>query len=293
MIKRFLKIRLNSNFLCLCLFFALIILNSCKKKTEIDTEVQSAIDNALCEDRFMGIISDINANASHFMGLKKSTSVCENWSILGALGNPTITPSMNDTIDKNQDGFYDNGAVTFEFDYGAGCLSSDGQSIKKGIISITSSKRWVVLNHPIIIKLKNYKIDDLNYSGKIVLTRTDSLKYSVQVTDGHCTNGSWIIDFECSNSLEQTEGYTTKNNQTDDVILISGNSNGKNRENKLFTATIKNSLVKKSNCRWISSGVLELTPQGLETRIIDFGNNSCDDKAKYTLNGNTIGFKLN
>ena len=274
------------------LFSALIALNSCKKKTEVDNETQSVVDNAICEQQFMAITPVVNEKGINQSGIKRTSASCGTWSILGAISG-TNTPNVaTDTLDSNGDGFYDNGPVSFQIDYGTGCLSFDNLSFKTGIIKITSAKRWSAYNNPVTIDLLNYKVNNITYSGQIIITRNDSVTLTTQVINGHCTDGSWNIDYEGTKVIKQIGGYSTKNTEADDIISIDGSSSGKNREGRAFTTSITSSLIKKSNCKYITSGTLELTPEGFKTRTVDFGNGTCDDDATYTVNGSTVSFKL-
>jgi hypothetical protein len=47
-------------------------------------------------------------------------------------------------------------------------------------------------------------------------------------------------------------------------------------------------LVKKGDCKWIVSGQFEIVPEGLSARSVDFGDGTCDNKAKVTINGNVF-----
>ncbi|HRG00566.1 MAG TPA: hypothetical protein PKZ75_05590 [Bacteroidia bacterium] len=274
------------------LFSALVALNSCKKKTEVDNETQSVVDNAICEQQFMAITPVVNEKGINQSGIKRTSASCGTWSILGAISG-TNTPNVaTDTLDSNGDGFYDNGPVSFQIDYGTGCLSFDNLSFKTGIIKITSAKRWSAYNNPVTIDLLNYKVNNITYSGQIIITRNDSVTLTTQVINGHCTDGSWNIDYEGTKVIKQIGGYSTKNTEADDIISIDGSSSGKNREGRAFTTSITSSLIKKSNCKYITSGTLELTPEGFKTRTVDFGNGTCDDDATYTVNGSTVSFKL-
>lgn len=274
------------------IFSALITLNSCKKKTEVDNETQSVVDNAICEQQFMAITPVVNEKGINQAGIKRTSASCGTWSVLGAISG-TNTPNVaTDTLDSNGDGFYDNGPVSFQIDYGTGCLSFDNLSFKTGIIKITSAKRWSTYNNPVTIDLLNYKVNNITYSGQIIITRNDSVTLTTQVINGHCTDGSWNIDYEGTKVIKQIGGYSTKNTEADDVISIDGNSSGKNREGRTFTTSITSSLIKKSNCKYITSGTLDLTPDGFKTRTVDFGNGTCDDDATYTVNGSTVSFKL-
>ncbi|MES2763921.1 MAG: hypothetical protein V4677_17020 [Bacteroidota bacterium] len=271
---------------------SIITLNSCKKKTEVDNESQSVVDNAMCEQQFMSIQPVVNEKGINQAGIKRTTA-CETFSILGALGNPTITPSASDTTDANGDDKYDNGPVTFQINYGTtGCVANDGLSFRTGALNITTEKRWSELNHVITIDLVGYKVNNVTFSGQLKITRTNATSVTLEVINGHCTDGSWSIDYSGTKTLTQTGGIGTPNIEADDVFSITGSSSGKNREGRGFTTTITNALVKKSDCKYITSGSLDLTPEGFKTRTVDFGNGSCDDDATYTVNGQTISFKL-
>ncbi|MES2567117.1 MAG: hypothetical protein V4565_09645 [Bacteroidota bacterium] len=270
---------------------SIITLDSCKKKEEADSESQSVVDNSICEQQFMAIAPMVNEKGINQAGIKRTNS-CGNWIILGALGNPTITPSANDTIDNDGNGEYDNGPVTFQIDYGTGCVSTDGSSYRTGIINVTSLKRWKFYNNTVTIDLLNYKVNNITYSGQVKISKPDSVTFTMEVINGHCTDGNWNIDYACSKTIKQIAGFNTKTDESDDVISIDGSSTGVNRDGRSFSTSITSSLIKKSNCKWITSGTLDLTPSGFKVRTVDYGAGGCDDDATYTVNGQTISFKL-
>jgi hypothetical protein len=272
---------------------SVITLNSCKKKTEVDNESQSAVDNALCEQQFMAIQPVTNTKGINEAGIKRTTLTCESWAILGALSNGTITPSANDTIDSNADGFYDNGPVTFQIDYGTvGCIGFDGV-YRTGKLNITLPRRFSYTDsNQVVVDLIGYQANGITYSGQVKVTRANSVTCTVDVINGHCTNGTWNIDYSGTKTITQTGGQSTPNDESDDIISITGSSQGVNREGRAFTSNISNALIKKSSCKFITSGSLDLTPDGFKTRTVDFGNGDCDDKATYTVNGQTIEFTL-
>lgn len=259
---------------------AIISLDSCKKKTEVDNETQSVVDNAICEQQFMSIQPIVNDKSINEKGIKRIYA-CETFSIVSG-----------DTTDTNNDKVYDNGPVTFQIDYGvAGCIGSDGVR-RTGKINITTAKRWSVYNSAVTIDLVGYKANTISYTGQIKITRPDSLTITTEVVNGHCTDGSWNIDYACTKTLKQVAGFSTKTNSDDDEFSITGSSTGKNREGRNFTTNITNALIKKTTCKYISSGTLELTPDGFKTRTVDFGSGTCDDDATFTVNGQTVSFKL-
>ena len=264
-------------------------LNSCKKKTEIDNESQSVVDNAICEQQFMAIQPVVSEKGINEAGIKRTNGL-ETWTILGAISG-TNTPNVASDTVVDANGFYQNGPVTFQLTYSTGFVANDG-TLKTGSLNITTAKRWSVLNNQLTIDLVNYKVNNVTYSGQIKISRPNALTISCEVINGHCTNGSWNIDYIGTKTLTQIGGQNTPNNEADDIVSITGSSSGKNREGRSFSSSITNPLIKKSSCKFITSGSLDLTPDGFKTRTVDFGNGACDDDATYTVNGQTVSFKL-
>jgi len=272
---------------------SIITLNSCKKKTEVDSESQSVVDNAVCEQQFMSIQPVVSEKGITQNGIKKTTGF-ETWTILGAISNTAVTnPGPSDTADVVAPfGEYDNGPVTFELTYNAGFVGNDGIA-RTGSLRITTLKRWSSFQNKVTVDLVNFVVNgSITYSGQINITRTNSLTVTCEVNNGHCTNGTWNIDYSGTKTLTQIGGQNTPNIEADDIYSITGNSSGVNREGRAFTTSITNALIKKSSCKFITSGSLDLTPEGFKTRTVDFGSGACDDDATYTVNGQTISFKL-
>lgn len=264
---------------------SIITLNSCKKKTEVDNETQSVVDNAICEQQFMAIQPVVNEKGIQEKGIKRTSATGGVWNILGAISG-TNTPNVaTDTI-VDANGFYQNGPVTFEIDYGTtGTPFMDGTT-KFGKMRITALKRWSYLSgNQITVDLVSFKSNNVTYSGQIKITRPDTNSLTVEVVNGHCSDGSWNIDYAATKTMTKIAGTT-------DDYSITGNSSGKNRDGRNFTTTITNPIIKKASCKWITSGTLDLTPDGFKTRTVDFGNGTCDDDATYTVNGQTVSFKL-
>ena len=270
---------------------SLLIINGCKKKIEVDNETQSVVDNAMTEQLFMSIPPTVSEKGIKENGIKRTSATCETWTILGAISG-TNTPNVaTDTI-VNTSGFYQNGPVSFQIDYGTtGCLGSDGV-YRKGKLIIKTAKRWKKYGNIITVDLIGFNINSLTLSGQLKITYSDSVTLSTEVVNGQCSNGTWQIDYSGIKTVKQIAGYSTKLDGTDDIYSIGGGTIGKNREGRNFTTTITSNLIKKSNCKWLSSGVLELTPEGFKTRTVDFGNGNCDDDATFSVNGQTISFKL-
>jgi hypothetical protein len=261
----------------------IISLNSCKKKEPVDNETQSVVDNAICEQQFMAIQPVVNQKGITEKGIKRMGASCETFSLIAG-----------DTTDVNpRDGIYDALLpVTFQIDYGTvGCIGADGV-YRTGKIKITTSKKWSVYNNQVTIDLLGFVVNGVSFDGQLKLSKPDSVTSTIEVINGHCASGNWWIGYAGTKTIKQIGGFNTKNDESDDVISITGNSTGVNRNGVNFSTSITNPLIKKSNCKFFSSGTLDLTPDGFKTRTVDYGSGTCDDDATYTVNGQTISFKL-
>ena len=268
-----------------------LIINGCKKKAEVDNETQSVVDNAMTEQLFMSIQPTVSEKGIKENGIKRTSASCETWTILGAISG-TNTPNVAIDTLVNASGFYQNGPVSFEIDYGTtGCLGSDGV-YRKGKLKITTAKRWKKYGNTITVDLIGFNANSMDLSGQVKITYSDSVTLATEIINGRCSNGTWQIDYSGVKTMKQIAGYSTKQDGSDDIYSIGGTTTGKNREGRNYTTTITSNLIKKSNCQWITSGTVELSPDGFRTRTVDFGNGACDDDATFTVNGQTISFKL-
>lgn len=258
---------------------SLITFESCKKTPTVDNETQSVVDNAICEQQFMTIAPNVNSKGSGSPKNQgfKTTSTCGTWSV--------ATTNMSDTI-TNAAGTYTNGPVTFEINY-AGCIDNDGIT-KSGKIIIKSTHKWSMLtgtNTAIAtttVSFNNYTVDGVLYDGSVIITKSTNT-LTTKVIGGHCTNSGWNIYYDCDKTF-------TKNANGD--YTINGTSTGTNREGRTFTTNILTPLFKPSNYKFITSGTLELTPNGFKTRTVDFGNGTLDDQATFTVDGQTFTFTM-
>ena len=258
-----------------------VALNACKKE-ETDTETQSAVDNSICEGEFSRIMPTVNSIAIDETGVHK----------LGGNGNGNSAASTCPAIFIDPTDTLDGFPVTLTLDYGAGCLDSSDNKTRKGKIEATFSQPFDQVGCVITINLVNYYVDNIQYEGTLTVTRNASHSFTTTVADGKCSNPSWTLTWESTRTLTQTEGTTTLT-PTDDVFIMTGNASGVNREGRAYTVNITKQLTKRQICAWIESGTIDLTPEGLATRTVDFGSlGQCDDQATLTINGNSFAFTL-
>jgi hypothetical protein len=253
---------------------SVLTINSCKKE-EPDTETQSAVDNNICETEFTKMMPRVNDFGINEQGVKSMRSTC-----------PTVTPP--DTV-----------AVpgwprTMIIDYGTtGCVDSIDGKIRKGQIICSFSNRWHIIGSYVKITLVNFSVNGLTYEcDSVKITHSAATAFTTQVFKGKCVGNGWNLEWECDRTLTQTAGFGDFD-PYNDVFSLTGSANGKNRNGKKYTVQVVTPVVKRSSCPWIESGKIDLTPEGLAKRTVDFGNGTCDKKATLTINGNTFSFDMN
>lgn len=258
--------------------------NSCKKE-EPDTETQSAVDNSVCEGEFTSRMHIINSIAIKENGVK---SLME----YGRTSCPAIIINPADTLD----GF----PVTLTLDYGSGCTDSVDGKIRSGQITARFDHSWDTAGTIIVVKLINYYVKNnaaanaVQYACDSITVKRNSLtSFTNSIIGGKCISPSWNLEWAGNRTVTQTAGFATPLNAYDDVYSLTGDANGKNRNGKTYTVVVTSPVVKRSSCSWIESGRIDITPQDLATRTVDYGNGTCDNQATLTINGNTFSFTMN
>jgi hypothetical protein len=151
-----------------------------------------------------------------------------------------------------------------------------------------------------IIKLINHKANNITYScdSMIVTTIASSTvapaytTFNIKLINGVCQSAAWVIKYNSDRTF--THYHNGNPAGSDPVTQVYGTGNGINRQSRAFTVNIPQAspLIKHKACQYIDKGILELTPENFKTRTIDFGDGTCNEDATFTVNGNTVAFKL-
>lgn len=257
-----------------------VTFSSCKKEKP-DTDTQSAVDNTICEDEFGKSMSTVNGFAIKENGIK---TMMDNASMQA--GNPTITVDPADTLD----GF----PVTMIIDWGTGTTDAIDGKTRSGKIICVFSDNWSNVGSTIKVTMVNFVSNGTAFtcdSMKIVHSAVNA--FSQRVFNGGCSNATYALKWSGTRTITQTGGFATPLNHLDNVYSVTGNAEGVNREGKAYTVNISSAIVKRASCSWIESGRVDITPEGLAVRTIDYGNGTCDSQATVTINGNTFTFTMN
>lgn len=274
--------------LSILLLAALSIIYFGCKKEKGDTDQRSAIDNAIAENMFNDVFKQVD-NAA-----KRTTQAGAKYTQFDTCA--TLTISSLDTLWPK----------TLTIDFGtSNCLCSD-MKYRRGKIIANLTGRYRDSATVITVTLDNYYVNDNHVEGTKVIINLghvgiynggNNLEYKIVVSNARITTVDGIITWESTRYREWIEGESTTGLTAwqDDVYLITGNANGTDINGKNYTATITSSLRVALNCRWIESGTIEVAPEGLAVRTLDFGygTGGCDNQAKLTINGVDYYFAMN
>lgn len=264
-------------YLALLPVLGIFIFNSCQKK-EFDNDTQSATDYAFLRMGFNTTLPTANNLTVNEEGVKAmELYTCATVTHIG--GDTTNWPANGDTL-------------VYQVDYGTiGCTDHDGR-FKQGILTVYFISDFAVQGGIIKMIPTDYFVDFVKYEGTITMTNNGNHVFTTVVANGVCTKADWVITYSGTTVFTWLSGHTTPADPSDDSYTVTENGNGVNRTGKAFTIATTSAMHKDSNCKWIKSGSVDITPDGLKTRTIDFGNGVCDNKATMTIDGRVFEFSM-
>lgn len=274
--------------------FALAILaitvigfSSCKKeKEEIDNDTESVIENAVADAAFNDV-----ANIAE-EGYTGSLS-----SYRGGKDQQVYTTCATISFDTSAT------PKKFTIDFGStNCSCNDGINRRgKIIVSYVGYYKDSASTHT--ITFDNYYVNNNKIEGTKTVTNggrnsAGNLVFSVTVNgsiiwDPATYGGGGTSTYNSIRSREWIAGESTSI-WSDDIYLISGTSNGTTRSGGSYTLNTSEPLKVEIGYRHFTDGIIEFTPSGKKTRIIDFGypNGGRDNKAQVTIGNLTFVIDL-
>lgn len=164
--------------------------------------------------------------------------------------------------------------------------------VKNGTMTMTMTGNPDSNQFRCTIQLQNFSVDGIQVKGTKEIEKQSENTFRIRLMNGELVfaDGS-----TCTRTAERLHvrirGAETPLNVWDDAYEITGNAEGKNRVNNMYTHQIKNALLKDMQCRYIVKGVVDIT-SGENQAILDFGNGECDKTATMTMNGNAYTVNL-
>lgn len=274
--------RLNVT-LALIAFFTLgIIVSSCNKDENIQTEDTSISQkNTLAEGIFESV-SDIADEAYDMStGNLKSTE----WNRLFLSACATI--SLDTTVMPR--------VLTIDFG-DENCLCLDGR-YRRGKILVTFNGRY---RHPgtvITTGFDEFYVNDNKIEGSKVVTNmgpngNGNIYFTIEIVGViYLADNGGVLSWNSSREREWIQGFNT-GNPWDDIYLITGTADGVMPLGFTWECEIMTALRVELACRFIVSGTIEIRPENKPVRLLDYGNGDCDNIATVTINGVTYTIQL-
>ena len=114
----------------------------------------------------------------------------------------------------------------------------------------------------------------LNTAGNPVSTETTDITVTL-------ADGSGTITQKGTFTRTMTAGYSTTEDRTDDVWEETGSSTYTDATGAVYTINITTALIKSAGCKYIGTGVKEISLAG-QVYTINYGDGTCDNTATVT-----------
>lgn len=257
---------------------AILALAGCNRERP-DTDIYIGLDNGIADGSYQDMMNVVSQQAAStgFNGVAPET------------GNARIADCPTTTFSEPF-GTFPN---TMTIDFGTSCTGYLGIE-RSGKIIATFTGPYAEAGTVITVVPEDYYVNGNKVEGTKTVTNLGlnddgNLYFEVIVADALITLATGeTISWESSRVRTWIAGNGTPEIE-DDVYSISDGIaaeyavTGINRNGTPFSAHIAEPLIRALDCRWMKSGVLEIYPEGFETRSIDYGDGTCDNTATLTV----------
>ena len=266
------------------LLSSVVLFTSCRKDRDDYTDTTSASDNEQSEtmsNDVMNIADNAAKTGSAGFRTSEATEVYEGLSQCATVTHDTLLSPKSLIIDFGP----------------TNCLCADGR-YRRGKILVTYNGRYFETGSVKTMTFEEFYRNDNKLEGTRTITN-----------NGLDANGrmNWTVNEQNIKITRSNGNVHTRNSVrtrtiiagndtptwTDDVYEITGTSSGVNAKGLNYTANITKALRRALSCKWIDSGIIEITPEGKATRTVDFGNGNCDDQATVSVKNRSRNITLN
>ncbi|MEJ1224067.1 hypothetical protein [Sediminicola sp. 1XM1-17] len=169
-------------------------------------------------------------------------------------------------------------------DFGAGCELPNG-NLLSGIIFLSYAKDMEMATKTIGLSLEDFTFNGVAVEGSASLVRMRSNDHGNPQSDAVANySGEWpdgtTASFTGNRTREWIAGYGS-GFWGDNVFLITGQGTYTGKMGNIFSKEIVTPLRRELSCRFIVSGVLEVSKNDAIASL-DFGDGSCDAKGWLT-----------
>ncbi|MCI5057739.1 MAG: hypothetical protein MRY83_16610 [Flavobacteriales bacterium] len=267
---------------CVSALFILVLIGSCQK-SKLNKNTISSEDNLLVMKVLYNIVFSVEKELLSSEDLYKTSDVLHT-----DCAQLSVNPPDSGIWPKN-----------FVVDFGReNCLGIDDIQ-RRGQIVGTIDSNLNASSVNITIDPSAYVQDNHSISGTISFTKSNAELWNIEATNLVLTKSN-LEEVSWEGSLARTR---TSNSQTDfsldpendcyqnvncifdDIFELTGSAKGINHDGRKFDFTIKDG-IRIEYCQLgyqMTSGSMELQPEDLRLRKIDFGNNNCDNTATVII----------
>ena len=175
----------------------------------------------------------------------------------------------------------------------AGCTGAEGSTRKGKWTAQFFQNYWSNVGGMCSVSLDSYEVNGQWLTGTMTMTHLGNNVYRVEIANGQSRIAGNSTQVSGTVEIEWSQGAATDSVASDDVFLISGTLDGVNANARTYSAEIDGDLTKRTSCQWIEKGLVEVVPDGLAVRQVDFGNGNCKQSVTITLNGSDYQFVAN
>lgn len=264
---------------------------SCKKDedktvTKADATViakNDAVSNAAYNDVYSeseSIVSDLESNSYPASGSKKSASLT---------GSIVITVTKNNgnttAFPKEITVIYDN------------YVTNSGIK-KNGTIKITQSAKMRESGAIRTVILENFSVNDtIDLEGKVIITNmglvSEKPTVKAELKDGKVSfDNGYFVTREFTRTITWETGSATLFNIWDDVYSFNETAHGSNSDGLSYSSETSVPLELKVSDFCIKKGKFKLDIEGVMTVYLDFTRETCWDKVKLIIEGDTESFDI-
>lgn len=256
-----------------------LVFAGCQRDPIWDGEIFASVDNSLAESEFSSIGNLIDYEARSDSNLFGKTAETQGFYCPAAGINVTLNGGNSATL-------------TIDFGSGTNCL--DGR-LRTGRLIAEFNGKWRDQGSTVRITPDAYTISNATATATYAVTFVYDITMNGRDGDGNLnwtnviTNANFInsatnerISWQGTRTTTWIEGEGSTD-LSSYVYRIEGTASGNSRNGRAFTAEVTAPLIVELNCPNVVSGVLEVSPQDLETRSIDYGTGACDGIAQLTV----------
>lgn len=265
-----------------------LVYSGCRRDPVWDGEIFSSVDHSLAESEFSSIGNLIDYEARSDTNLFGKTTGTQGF----------YCPAANITVTVNS-----SNTSTLEIDFGTGTNCLDGR-LRTGTLTAVFNGKWRDQGSSVRITPSGYTISNatatatyaVDFTYDITMNGRDgdnNLNWSNVISNASFINTSTNERITWAGTRTTTwiegEGDTDLSNN---VYSVVGTASGVARNGRPFEAQTISPLRVELNCPNVVSGILEVSPQDLETRSIDYGTGACDGIGMLTVGSFSLQINL-